>query len=31
LRDVGFSSEYTAAIMGNNWLRFFDQNFGPDY
>ena len=31
LRDVGFSAADTAKIMGNNWLRFFDENFGPDY
>ncbi len=30
LRDVGFGAADTARIMGNNWLRFFDQNFGPD-
>ncbi|MFT5114300.1 MAG: membrane dipeptidase [Parasphingorhabdus sp.] len=29
LLDVGFSEEDTAKIMGNNWLRFFDENFGP--
>jgi microsomal dipeptidase-like Zn-dependent dipeptidase len=29
LRDVGFSDEDTGKIMGDNWLRFFDQNFGP--
>jgi len=29
LRAVGFSAEYTHKIMGNNWLRFFDENFGP--
>jgi len=29
LLDVGFSAEDTAKIMGNNWLRFFDDNFGP--
>ncbi|MFT5220868.1 MAG: membrane dipeptidase, partial [Gammaproteobacteria bacterium] len=31
LLDHGFSKEGTAKIMGNNWLRFFDENFGPDY
>ena len=30
LRDAGFSKADTAAIMGNNWLRFFDENFGPE-
>ena len=30
LRDVGFSDEDTGKIMGDNWLRFFDQNFGPE-
>ena len=29
LRDVGFSTEDTGKIMGDNWLRFFDENFGP--
>jgi microsomal dipeptidase-like Zn-dependent dipeptidase len=29
LRDVGFSDEETGKIMGDNWLRFFDLNFGP--
>ena len=29
LRAVGFSEEETAGIMGENWLRFYDQNFGP--
>ncbi len=28
LIDVGFKPEDTAKIMGNNWLRFFDENFG---
>ncbi len=28
LLDVGFNPEDTAKIMGNNWLRFFDENFG---
>ena len=31
LRAVGFGESDTAKIMGNNWLRFFDENFGPDY
>jgi membrane dipeptidase len=29
LLDVGFSAEDTAKVMGNNWLGFFDANFGP--
>jgi membrane dipeptidase len=29
LLDVGFNAQDTAKIMGNNWLRFFDENFGP--
>ncbi|MEO0327632.1 MAG: membrane dipeptidase [Pseudomonadota bacterium] len=29
LLDIGFSKVDTAAIMGENWLRFFDDNFGP--
>jgi len=29
LREVGFSDEDTGKIMGDNWIRFFDQNFGP--
>ncbi len=29
LRDVGFSDTDVDAIMGENWLRFFDRNFGP--
>lgn len=28
LADVGFSEEEIAGIMGDNWLRFFDQSFG---
>jgi microsomal dipeptidase-like Zn-dependent dipeptidase len=28
LLDVGFDDEDAAKIMGNNWLRFFDENFG---
>ncbi len=27
LLDVGFGAEDTAKVMGNNWLRFFDENF----
>jgi len=29
LADVGMSPTDVAAVMGNNWLRFYDQNFGP--
>lgn len=29
LRNAGFSEEDTGKILGNNWLRFFDENFGP--
>ncbi|NNF77024.1 MAG: membrane dipeptidase [Rhizobiales bacterium] len=29
LRDMGFGEEETAKVMGGNWLRFFDENFGP--
>ncbi len=29
LLDTGFSAEDTAKVMGNNWLEFFDDNFGP--
>jgi microsomal dipeptidase-like Zn-dependent dipeptidase len=29
LLQVGFSAQETGAIMGENWLRFFDENFGP--
>jgi microsomal dipeptidase-like Zn-dependent dipeptidase len=28
LLEVGFNTQDTAKIMGNNWLRFFDENFG---
>ena len=30
LREAGFSEEDTAKVMGDNWLRFFDENFGPE-
>jgi len=30
LRDVGFDADDTGKIMGVNWLRFFDENFGPE-
>ncbi len=29
LLEIGFSAEDTAKVMGNNWLQFFDANFGP--
>lgn len=29
LKDIGFSDKETAGIMGENWLRFYDNNFGP--
>lgn len=29
LRKVGFDAEEVAGLMGENWLRFFDANFGP--
>ncbi len=29
LRGVGFSKDETDGILGNNWLAFFDANFGP--
>ena len=29
LSDMGFGEEETAKVMGGNWLRFFDENFGP--
>jgi microsomal dipeptidase-like Zn-dependent dipeptidase len=29
LRAAGFSAEEAGLIMGGNWLRFFDENFGP--
>lgn len=28
LKKIGFSNEETAGIMGENWLRFYDNNFG---
>ncbi len=30
LRAAGFGEADVAGVMGNNWLRFFDENFGPD-
>ena len=29
LRTAGFSAAETARIMRENWLSFFDENFGP--
>ena len=29
LRQIGFSTLDVAALMGENWLRFFEQGFGP--
>jgi microsomal dipeptidase-like Zn-dependent dipeptidase len=29
LRGTGFSAEEVAAIMGGNWMRFFEASFGP--
>ena len=29
LVSVGFSQQETAAILGQNWLKFFDRSFGP--
>ena len=29
LRGAGFSAEEVAAIMGGNWMRFFEASFGP--
>ena len=31
LSDMGFGEEETAKLMGGNWLRFFDENFGPQH
>lgn len=28
LKKTGFSDDETAGIMGENWLRFYDENFG---
>ncbi len=30
LRAVGFSADETAGILGDNWYRFFEANFGPE-
>ena len=29
LKDVGFSDDEVAAVMGDNWLNFFESSFGP--
>ncbi len=29
LRAAGFSAKEAGLVMGGNWLRFFDQSFGP--
>ena len=29
LKTIGMSDEDTAKVMGGNWLKFFDDNFGP--
>jgi membrane dipeptidase len=29
LAEVGFAADEIAGIMGENWLRFYDTNFGP--
>ncbi len=29
LKTVGFANDDVAAIMGGNWLRFYDNSFGP--
>ena len=29
LASVGFAADEVTAIMGGNWLRFFDESFGP--
>ena len=29
LRDVGMNQDDVAGIMGQNWYRFFSENFGP--
>ena len=29
LKDVGFSDDEVAAVMGNNWLNFFESSFEP--
>ena len=29
LKDVGFSDDEVSAVMGDNWLNFFESSFGP--
>ena len=29
LRKIGFDADEVAGLMGDNWLRFYDENFGP--
>ena len=29
LAAVGFNDDEVSAIMGGNWLRFYDESFGP--
>ena len=29
LDDVGFAADEVGALMGGNWLRFYDESFGP--
>lgn len=29
LRKIGFDDTEVAGLMGDNWLRFYDENFGP--
>lgn len=30
LRNIGFDHAEVAAVMGGNWLNFFDRSFGPN-
>jgi microsomal dipeptidase-like Zn-dependent dipeptidase len=30
LKATGMSDEDVAGVMGENWLRFYDKNFGPE-
>lgn len=30
LRKIGFSEDEIAGVMGDNWLRFYDENFAPE-
>ena len=29
LKDIGMSDQEVAGVMGENWLQFYDDNFGP--